>query len=116
MRVAVVGATGAVGREMIRILEERSFPLDELVPLASSRSAGKALPFRGGEVRVQELGVAALATADLALVSAGAAVSGGGLPAAAASGTVCAEDSSALRMGADRPRGYPDVPPAGEGG
>jgi len=117
MRVAVVGATGAVGREMIRILEERSFPLDELVPLASSRSAGKALPFRGGEVRVQELGVAALATADLALVSAGASVSREFIPAAAESGTVCIDNSSAFRMEPDVPLAIPEINPESlEGG
>jgi aspartate-semialdehyde dehydrogenase len=111
MRVAVVGATGAVGREMIRILEERSFPLDELAPLASSRSAGKALPFRGGEVRVQELTPASLTSADLALVSAGATVSREFIPAAAEAGTVCIDNSSAFRMEPDVPLAIPEINP-----
>jgi aspartate-semialdehyde dehydrogenase len=111
MRVAVVGATGAVGREMIGILEERSFPLDELVPLASARSVGKALPFRGGEVRVQELTPSALASADLALVSAGASVSREFIPAAAEAGTVCIDNSSAFRMSPAVPLAIPEINP-----
>ncbi|MDP7531021.1 MAG: aspartate-semialdehyde dehydrogenase, partial [Candidatus Scalindua sp.] len=55
VNVAVVGATGAVGTEMLKVLERRDFPVDELRPLASSRSAGKNITFRGKEVQVQEL-------------------------------------------------------------
>ena len=72
MKVAVVGATGAVGREMIRILEERSFPVDELLPLASSRSAGTTVSFRGEPYEVRELSLDLLRGVDVALVSAGA--------------------------------------------
>src|SRR5680860_993709 len=74
-RVAVVGATGAVGREMLSILEERDFPLQELVPLASERSAGKRLAFRGEEVECLELSPDRLRGVDIALFSAGGAVS-----------------------------------------
>jgi len=98
MRVAVVGATGAVGREMVRILEERSFPLDELALLASPRSEGARLPFRGEQHAVRALTPERLRAADLALVSAGGAVSRAYLPDAAAAGTVCVDNSSAFRM------------------
>src|SRR5436853_6414601 len=111
MRVAVVGATGAVGREMIRILEERSFPLDELTPLASARSEGKTLPFRGGQVRVETLTPSAIAAVDLALVSAGASVSREFIPAAAAAGTVCIDNSSAFRMEPHVPLAIPEINP-----
>jgi aspartate-semialdehyde dehydrogenase len=111
MRVAVVGATGAVGREMIRILEERSFPLDELVPLASPRSEGTRLPFRGSDVRVEVLTPSALRGVDLALVSAGASVSKEFIPAAAEAGTVCIDNSSAFRMDPDVPLAIPEINP-----
>src|SRR5256885_14998078 len=75
MRVAVVGATGAVGHEMLRILEERSFPLDELVLFSSGRSAGKRVRFRGDELTVQELRHDSLRGLDVALLSAGGSVS-----------------------------------------
>jgi aspartate-semialdehyde dehydrogenase len=111
MRVAVIGATGAVGREMIRTLEERSFPLDELVPLASPRSEGTRIVFRGSDVRVEVLTPSALAGADLALVSAGASVSREFIPAAAAAGTVCIDNSSAFRMDPDVPLAIPEINP-----
>src|SRR4051812_50011793 len=113
MRVAVVGATGAVGREMMRILEERSFPLDELAALASPRSEGKALPFRGGEVRVQALTPSALASADLALVSAGAAGARGGLPEAPPPGAGPTHKPPPLPGGTG---GAPPSPPNKPGG
>lgn len=98
MHVAVVGATGAVGREMVRILEERSFPLDRLTLLASERSEGGRVPFRGEQLAVQTLTPELLQAADLALVSAGSAISREFLPDAAAAGTVCIDNSSAFRM------------------
>ncbi|GIU99819.1 MAG: aspartate-semialdehyde dehydrogenase [Actinomycetota bacterium] len=98
MRVAVVGATGAVGREMIRILQERDFPVDELVPLASERSAGTTVAFRGREREVRPLSPEALEGVDLALSSCGGAVAKTFVPQAAARGTVCVDNSSAFRM------------------
>ena len=111
MKIAVVGATGAVGREMIRTLEERSFPVDELLPLASSRSAGTTVPFRGESYEVRELSLDLLRGVDVALVSAGASVSRSFIPEAAANGTVCIDNSSAFRMDPDVPLTIPEVNP-----
>jgi len=98
MRVAVVGATGAVGRNMVRILEERDFPVDELVPLASERTAGTRLPFRGREHTVGVLSLDALQGVDVALSSCGSAIAKTWVPEAAEAGTVCIDNSSAFRM------------------
>lgn len=111
MRVAVVGATGAVGREMVRILEERSFPLDELILFASPRSEGTRVAFGGEELLVRALGPGWSRGVDLALVSAGAAVSREVLPRAAAEGTVCVDNSSAFRMDPEVPLVIPEVNP-----
>lgn len=109
MRVAVVGATGAVGRQMTAILQERDFPLDEFVALASARSAGTRVAFRGEEHVVGELSLEALRGTDLALVSAGASVSRDLLRPAAAQGTVCVDNSSAFRMEPDVPLVIPEI-------
>ena len=98
MRVAVVGATGAVGREMTRILEERGFLLDELVLLASERSAGRVVRFRGRDHTIGVQNVEALRGVDIALSSCGGAVARTWVPQAAANGTVCIDNSSAFRM------------------
>jgi aspartate-semialdehyde dehydrogenase len=111
MKVAVVGATGAVGREMTRILEERSFPVDAFVPLASSRSAGRSVRFRGEDHEVGELSLPALSGVDVALVSAGAGVARSFVREAAAAGTTCIDNSSAFRMDADVPLSIPEVNP-----
>ncbi len=74
--VAVAGATGAVGREMLKTLEQRRFPVSRLVALASKRSARSMLPWKGGEVVVEELGPKSFDGVDIALFSAGASVSG----------------------------------------
>jgi aspartate-semialdehyde dehydrogenase len=111
MKVAVVGATGAVGREMTRILQERSFPVDEFVPLASSRSVGRLVEFGGAEHEVRELTVEAARGVDVAFVSAGATISRAFLPQIAANGTVCIDNSSAFRMDPDVPLSIPEVNP-----
>jgi aspartate-semialdehyde dehydrogenase len=111
MRVAVVGATGAVGRTMIGLLQERAFPLDELVPFASARSAGKRIEFRGESVTVRELAGRWFDGIDLALVSAGGAVSKAFLPPAAREGTICIDNSSAFRMDPDVPLVIPEINP-----
>jgi aspartate-semialdehyde dehydrogenase len=111
MKVAVLGATGAVGREMLRIIEQRDFPVDELVPLASARSAGLPVPFRGEEHRIAELTAEACRGADVAFVSIGATASRAFLPEIAANGTVCIDNSSAFRMEPDVPLVIADVNP-----
>jgi aspartate-semialdehyde dehydrogenase len=109
MKVAVLGATGAVGRTMLRILEERSFPVAELVPLASERSAGSRLPWRGREWEVRPPSAAAFAGCDVALFSAGAARSREWAPVAAAAGAVVIDNSSAWRMDPRVPLVVPEV-------
>jgi aspartate-semialdehyde dehydrogenase len=111
LKVAVVGATGAVGTEMLRILESREFPVDDLVPLASSRSEGRTISFRGRDVTVQELSLEALRGVDLSLSAAGASVARGFVREAAAAGTVCIDKSSAFRMEPDVPLVVPEVNP-----
>ena len=109
--VAVVGATGAVGREMLRTLERRAFPCDELRCLASARSAGKELPFRGKTVVVEELTEDSFDGVDIALFSAGGSTSRKFAPAAAAAGAVVIDNSSAWRMDPDCPLVVPEVNP-----
>ena len=110
--VAVVGATGAVGREMLRVLEQRKLPIDRLVALASARSAGQKLPFAGcpgGQVEVQTLGPRSFDGVDIALFSAGASVSREYAPVAAKAGAVVIDNSSAWRMDPDVPLVVPEV-------
>ena len=111
MKVAVVGATGAVGREMLRILEERDFPVDELVPLASERTAGTRLGFRGEGHVVGVLSPDALEDADVALSSCGSSVAKTWIPQAAAAGITCIDNSSAFRMEPDAALTIPEVNP-----
>lgn len=96
--VAIVGATGAVGQEMFKILEERKFPVARLTLLASERSAGKRIPFAGEEWTVQRLTEQSFGGVDYALFSASAAVSKTCAPAAVQAGAVVIDDSSAFRM------------------
>jgi aspartate-semialdehyde dehydrogenase len=111
MRVAVVGASGAVGREMIRILDERVFPVDELILLASERSAGVRIPFRGRDHVVGVLQPEAVRGVDLALSSCGATVAKTWIPTAAEAGTLCVDNSSAFRMEPDVALTIPEVNP-----
>jgi aspartate-semialdehyde dehydrogenase len=109
--VAVVGATGAVGNEMIAILEERKFPVATLMPLASQRSAGSYVEFNGNNVRVDVLDEHSFEDADIALFSAGGSISEKFGPIAAASGCVVIDNSSAFRMDKDVPLVVPEVNP-----
>jgi aspartate-semialdehyde dehydrogenase len=111
LTVAVVGATGAVGTEILAILEERAFPVHELIALSSARSAGRAIRFRGEDVTLQELSLAALHGVDLSLSAAGASVARSFVREAAAAGTVCIDKSSAFRMDPDVPLVIPEVNP-----
>ncbi len=107
--VAVVGATGAVGGQMIEVLEERKFPVATLVPLASARSAGGTVSFRGQEVTIQELKHSSFDGVDIALFSAGSEISKEFAPVAAKVGTVVIDNSSAWRMAAEVPLVVPEV-------
>jgi aspartate-semialdehyde dehydrogenase len=107
--VAVVGATGAVGTEMIEVLEERKFPVERLVPLASTRSAGGTVSFHGQDVPVQALQKDSFEGVDLALFSAGTDVSREYAPIAARAGTVVIDNSAAWRMDKDVPLVVPEV-------
>jgi aspartate-semialdehyde dehydrogenase len=109
--VAVVGATGAVGREMLRVLEQRRFPVKRLVALASARSAGQRLEYGGGEVVVETLGPRSFEGVEVALFSAGASVSREFAPIAAAAGAVVIDNSSAWRMDPQVPLVVPEVNP-----
>jgi aspartate-semialdehyde dehydrogenase len=109
--VAVVGATGAVGRVMLSILEERKFPVGKLVPLASARSAGKQVEFAGEKITVQELKADSFAGLDIALFSAGGSVSREFCPIAAKAGCVVIDNSSAFRMEEGIPLVVPEINP-----
>jgi aspartate-semialdehyde dehydrogenase len=107
--VAVVGATGLVGREMLKILEQRSFPAERVLALASPRSVGKSIPFRGRELEVQEAKEENFAGVDIALFSAGASPARELAPLAARRGAVVIDNSSAWRMDPDVPLVVPEV-------
>ncbi len=109
--VAVVGATGLVGRMMLRVLEERGFPAKELRALASARSAGSVVEFRGEGHTVQEISAEAFDGVDIALFSAGGAASKEWAPVAVARGAVVIDNSSAWRMHEDVPLVVPEVNP-----
>lgn len=108
-RVAIVGATGAVGRTMRAVLEEREFPLSELRLLASARSAGARVPTRWGDVTVEDLATADPSGIDIALFSAGGERSRVYAPAFANAGAVVVDNSSAFRMAPDVPLVVADV-------
>lgn len=107
--VAVVGATGVVGREMLRTLEQRKFPAGQVKALASRRSAGQRIPFRGGDIEVAEVSPAAFEGVRFALFSAGAAAARELAPVAASRGAVVIDNSSAWRMDPEVPLIVPEV-------
>ncbi len=109
--IAIVGATGAVGAEMLECLEQRDFPVSRLRLLASSRSAGRTRTFRGEEVEIEELTEDSFGGVDIALFSAGASVSKGFAPFAVAAGATVVDNSSAYRMQADVPLVIPELNP-----
>ncbi|SDM99587.1 aspartate-semialdehyde dehydrogenase [Paenibacillus sp. yr247] len=107
--VAVVGATGAVGEQIIRLLEERNFPIKELKLLSSARSAGVKLPFKGQDVTVQEATAESFQDVDIALFSAGGDVTKALAPHAVKAGTICIDNTSAYRMDPETPLVVPEV-------
>ena len=108
-RVAVVGVTGAVGQEILRVLERRKFPVSELVPLASERSAGTEVEFAGKKFKVRKLEAAAFAGVEVAFFSAGATRSREFIPIARKAGAVVVDNSSAFRMDPEVPLVVPEV-------
>ena len=110
-KVAVMGATGNVGRELLNILVERKFPADEVIALASSRSAGKEISFGDKTLKVQDLAKFDFAGVDIVLSSPGAQVSAEYSPKAAAAGAVVIDNTSYWRMDPDIPLIVPEVNP-----
>ena len=109
--LAIAGATGAVGIEILKCLEQRDFPVSELTLLASARSAGKTMTFRGKEVVVKELRPDSFAGVDIALFSAGGAISKAFAPYEVAAGAVVVDNSSAFRMDEGVPLVVPEINP-----
>jgi len=107
--VAVAGATGLVGSHMLKVLEERNFPVKSLVPLASERSKGKTVTFKGEQIPVQVLSEDSFKGIDIALFSAGGSTSKKYSPCAAKDGCVVVDNSSAWRMDPDVPLVVPEV-------
>ena len=111
VNVAILGATGAVGREMLKVLEERRFPINQLKALASSRSAGKQLPFAGGTVTVEEATDASFEGMDIVLGAASNEMAKKFAPAIVKAGAVFVDNSSAFRMQDDVPLIVPEINP-----
>src|ERR1700758_3249735 len=109
MKVAVVGATGLVGTKMLQVLEERNFPVTELIPVASEKSVGKQVKFKGKEYSVVSWQTAMEQKPDVALFSAGGSTSKELAPKFAAIGTVVIDNSSAWRMEPGVPLVVPEV-------
>ncbi len=110
-KVAIAGATGAVGVEFLRLLEDRKFPISELRLLASARSAGKSMKFQGRDVWVEELTETSFANIDIAFFSAGGSISKKYAPIAAQAGAVVVDNSSAFRMDPKVPLVIPEINP-----
>ena len=109
LHVAIVGATGAVGIEMMKTLEKRGFPVSKLTLLASARSAGKTLPFAGEEITIQELTANSFEGVNVALFSAGGSISKEFAPIAVKAGAVVIDNSSAFRMDPEVPLVVPEI-------
>lgn len=109
MRIAVVGATGMVGRVMLQVLEERNFPITELIPVASERSIGKTIEYRGKEYKIVSMQDAVETRADIAIFSAGGETSKQWAPKFAEVGTTVIDNSSAWRMDPDKPLIVPEI-------
>jgi len=109
--VAVVGATGAVGEAMLEILEQRNFPIRNLYPLASSRSAGKTIRFNGKSLTIEDLAEFDFSKAQIGLFSAGGSVSAEYAPKAAAAGCIVVDNTSHFRRDEDIPLVVPEVNP-----
>jgi len=110
-RVAILGATGAVGKELLELLERRNFPVADLKLLASERSVGKRLPFRGENLPVEPVSDRAFEHVDLVLASAGGSTSKAWAPKAVLAGAVVIDNSSAFRMNPEVPLVVPEVNP-----
>jgi len=110
-RVAIMGATGAVGTEFLKILAQRAFPMKSLKLLASSRSAGRKIAFAGEELVVEELGEDSFGDVDLVLASAGGGLSKKYAPLAVKAGCVVVDNTSAFRMDPDVPLVIPEINP-----
>jgi aspartate-semialdehyde dehydrogenase len=106
---AIVGATGAVGAELLRVLERRSFPVERLLPLSSHRSAGRTVTFRGEEIAAVELTERSFEGIDLAFFSAGGDISRRYAPIARAAGAIVIDNSSVFRMEPDVPLVIPEI-------
>ena len=111
LRIAVLGATGAVGQELLQLLGQRGFPVAELILLASPRSAGQTLVWQDQQLQVQPVTAEAFAGVDLVLASAGGSVSKQWAPVAAAAGAVVIDNSSAFRLDPSVPLVVPEVNP-----
>ena len=111
INVAVVGATGAVGQEFLTVLAERNFPIKNLKLLASTRSAGKTVSFKGQDYTIEELTKDSFKGVQIALFSAGGSISKEFAPAAVAAGAIVVDNSSAFRMKEGIPLVVPEVNP-----
>jgi len=111
MRIAILGATGLVGQEMIKTLEDRNFPVTEFIPLASSKSAGKVVEFRGSQFEVKEVSHDVFEGVEIALFSAGADASKRWAPVAVSKGAVVIDNSNGWRMDPEVPLVVPEVNP-----
>ena len=107
--VAIVGATGAVGAELLRVLERRNFSVKKLRPISSARSAGKWISFRGESVAVEQLTDRSFDKIDIVFFSAGGELSRSWVPVARESGAVVIDNSSVFRMNADVPLVIPEI-------
>ena len=108
-RLAILGATGAVGREMLRVLEEVDFPIETLLPLASKKSAGSTISFRGQDITVQEATADSFAGMDFVLGAVGSGLARQMAPAIVAAGAVFIDNSSAFRMDDSVPLVVPEI-------